>query len=802
MAKTGTKKSLVIVESPAKAKTINKYLGPSYEVKASMGHVRDLPPSGINVDIENNFEPTYAIMKGKSRTVTSLKAAAKKCDTLYLATDLDREGEAIAWHLAEILKMPPENTYRVVFNAITKSAIQEAFADPGKLDTDKVMAQQARRILDRIVGYQISPLLWKKVARGLSAGRVQSVAVKIVVEREREIRAFDPQEYWLIPGVFTVDLDADYNQKWLDFVAPKGEDEKGPTIAQQNEWLAEHNAFKADLYKVNGEKFHVDNDKDATKIFDSLKDAKFSIANLEKKQSKSRPSPPFITSTLQQAAANRLGFTAKRTMRVAQQLYEGIELGDMGSLGLITYMRTDSTHLSPEAVKEARHFIERQFGDKYMPEKGVFYASAKNAQQAHESIRPTDVDMTPDDIRPLVSEEQFKLYDLIWRRFVACQMSPARWDVTNIEIGADTSSGNCIFRTTGRTLVFDGFTKVWYTSSDQQHLPALELNQQLATVDIQPQQHFTKPPARYNEASLVKALEKEGIGRPSTYASIISTIQDRGYVEQEKRKFFATDMGEVVTDKLSEYFPRIMDIAFTRHMESQLDKIEEQHLDWISVLNEFYGPFKENLETATEQMKHAKAETTPSEYTCPDCSKPMVYRFGKSGKFLSCSDYPTCKFASPCDKEGKMIEQQESEHKCPNCGKPMLVKKGRFGEFLGCSGYPECKTILNIDKDGNVLPPKPPPEPSGVKCYKCKEGELVIRQSKRGPFLGCGRFPKCRTIISMKQLDNLKQLQEEGKWPPATYEEADEMLGRKKSGAAKTVKKVKKAKKKTAKKTS
>lgn len=800
MAKTGKNKSLVIVESPAKAKTINKYLGPGFEVKASMGHIRDLPPSGLNVDIENNFEPTYDIMKGKSRTVSSLKAAAKKCDTLYLATDLDREGEAIAWHLAEILKMPPENTYRVVFNAITKSAIQDAFAKPGKLDNGKVMAQQARRILDRIVGYQISPLLWKKVARGLSAGRVQSVAVKIVVEREREIRAFDPQEYWLMPGVFTVDLNENYQKAWLDFITPKSEDEKGPTVAQQNQWLAERNAFKAELYKVNDKKFHVDNEKDATKIFDSLSDAKFTVANLEKKESRSRPSPPFITSTLQQQAANRLGFTTKRTMRVAQQLYEGIELGDMGSLGLITYMRTDSTHLSPEAVNEARGFISRQFGDEYMPEKAIFYASGKNAQQAHEAVRPTDVDMTPVDIKPLVSDEQFRLYDLIWRRFMACQMSPARWDVTNIEIGTDTSVGKCIFRTTGRTLVFDGFTKVWLTSSEQQHLPALKTGQELTAVDIKADQHFTKPPARYNEASLVKALEKEGIGRPSTYASIISTIQDRNYVEQIDRKFNATELGEVVTDKLNEYFPRIMDIAFTRHMEGQLDKIEEQHLDWLSVLNEFYSPFKKNLETAIEQMKHAKAETKPSEYTCPECSEPMVYRFGKSGTFLSCSAYPKCKFASQCDREGKMIEQEESEHKCPNCDKPMLVKRGRFGEFLGCSGYPECKTILNIDKDGNVLPPKPPPEPSGVKCYKCKEGELVIRQSKRGPFLGCGRFPKCRTIISIKEVDRLKQLQKEGKWPPATYEEADEILGRKKS-AKKAVKKTKKTTKKTKKKT-
>lgn len=792
MAKSSTKKSLVIVESPAKAKTINKYLGPGYEVKASMGHVRDLPSKGINVDIENNFTPTYEITPGRRRTVASLKAAAKKCGSLYLATDLDREGEAIAWHLAQILGIKEERTYRVIFNAITKSAIQSAFANPGKLDNDKVMAQQARRILDRIVGYQISPLLWKKIARGLSAGRVQSVAVKIIVQREREIRQFKPREYWLIPAVFTSDLDSNYHQAWADFVTPKGDDDKGPSAADQNDWLTRRNAFKAELYEVAGKKFHADNEPAAKQIFDALKRAKFTVADLEKKESTSRPSPPFITSTLQQAAANRLGFSAKRTMSIAQQLYEGIELGEMGSLGLITYTRTDSVHLSPEAITEARTFVKRQFGTDYLPDKAIHYAAAKSAQQAHESIHPTDVDLVPEDIRPLVSADQYRLYDIIWRRFVACQMAPARWAVTNVQVGADTSAGKCVFRTTGRTLVFDGFTKVWPTSSEQQHLPALQMGQALAAVDIRQEQHFTKPPARYNEASLVKALEKEGIGRPSTYASIISTIQDRGYVAQKERKFHATELGEVVTDKLNEYFPRIMDVAFTRHMEEQLDKIEEQHLDWLSVLNEFYGPFKENLEKASEEMKHAKAETKPSEYTCPDCGKPLVYRFGKSGTFLGCSAFPACRFASPCDNEGKMVQQLVTEHKCPKCGKAMLLKRGRYGSFLGCSGYPDCQTILNFDKQGNIRPPKQPPQPTGIKCHKCKEGELVIRKSRRGPFLGCNRFPKCRTIVSFGQLEQLKQLQAEGKWPPKSIEEADEILGREKKTAKRTKKSAKK----------
>ncbi len=788
MAKASKRKSLVIVESPAKAKTINKYLGPGFEVKASMGHIRDLPSKGINVDIENDFKPTYEISPGKGRTVTSLKAAAKKSDTLYLATDLDREGEAIAWHLSEVLGFPGKDTYRVVFNAITRSDIQRAFANPGRINMDKVMAQQARRILDRIVGYQISPLLWKKVTWGLSAGRVQSVAVKIIVLREREIRAFEPKEYWLIPAVFTTDIKTDHIAGWAEFLASAKDPDKGRTIAEQNKWLQKHNAFKAELITVNNEKFEAADGAKANKILDALKTADFRVADLNTKRVTSKPSPPFITSTLQQAAANRLGFTAKRTMRVAQQLYEGIDMGSMGALGLITYMRTDSTHLSSEALDAARNYISRNIGAEYLPEKPNIFAAKKSAQQAHEAIRPTDPDLPPDEIKQFLTDEQFKLYDLIWRRFLSCQMPPAQWDTTAVQIEAETGLGPCRYKATGRVLVFDGFTKLWPTSSADQHLPKMTVADSLAVIDIQAKQNFTKPPARYTEASLVKALEKEGIGRPSTYASIITTIQDRKYVEKIDRKFHATDVADIVTDKLCEFFPNIMDIAFTRHMEEQLDKIEEQHIDWLGVLNEFYGPFKENLDQAAETMKHAKAETTPSEYKCPKCKKPMVYRFGKNGKFLSCSTYPKCKFAAPCDKDGIMLEEKESEHKCPNCNKPMIHKHGRFGPFLGCSGYPDCKTILGIDKDGNILPPKPPPEPTGVKCYKCKEGSLVIRQSKKGPFIGCNKFPKCRTIISIKQLDNLKKLQEDGKWPPETWEQADELLGRKSAKAKRTKK--------------
>jgi DNA topoisomerase-1 len=797
MAKKETNgKSLVIVESPAKAKTINKYLGSGFDVLASMGHVRDLPVKEFGVDIEKKFEPTYAIMPGKSKVVTALKSAAKNCKDIYLATDLDREGEAIAWHLAHILGVPADRVYRVIFNAITHSAIKQAFANPGRIDIDKVMAQQARRILDRIVGYQISPLLWKKVARGLSAGRVQSVAVKMIVGREREIRSFKPEEYWLIPAVFTTDLGSHYGPQWQDFIniGPGAPGDKGPTVDQQNVWLARHNAFKAEIYKVGDEKYKASNAQQAKHIYEAAKNAKFKIRGVEKKESSSRPGPPFITSTLQQAAANRLGFSTKRTMAIAQQLYEGVDLGEeMGRLGLITYMRTDSTHISPEAISEARNFIHKHFGEAYLPEKANMFSDKKSAQAAHEAIRPTDVDMTPEDIRSLVGEEQYKLYDLIWRRFVACQMSPAKWDVTNLDISADTAIGKVgstsltkiWYKTTGRALVFDGFTKVWNIPSAEPQLPKVSDGQELATVEIKSEQHFTKPPARFTEASLVKALEKEGIGRPSTYAAIISTIQERGYVEQKERKLYATDLGEVVTDKLEEYFPKIMDVAFTRYMEEQLDKIEEQHLDWVHVLSEFYGPFKQSLAIATAQMQHAKAETTPSEYECPKCGAPLVYRFGRKGKFLSCSRYPECKFAWQCDKEGKMVEQKVSEHKCPTCGKPLVHRTGRFGAFLGCSDYPNCKTIVRLDKEGNIAPPKPPAEPTGLKCYKCRGGELVIRQSKKGPFMGCNRYPKCRTIISIKQKDDLLKLQSEGKWPPKTAEEADTILGRKTSSSRK-----------------
>ncbi|MBN2212456.1 MAG: type I DNA topoisomerase [Sedimentisphaerales bacterium] len=788
MAKTKSdisQKSLVIVESPAKAKTINRYLGDNYEVIASMGHIRDLPGKNMGVDLSNDFEPTYEIIPTRKKTITTLKAAQKKAEMVYLATDLDREGEAIAWHLTQALGIPPKRSRRVVFNAITKTAIQQAFSHPHELDMDKVNAQQARRILDRIVGYEISPLLWKKVARGLSAGRVQSVAVKLIVEREREILAFIPEEFWKITGIFSVTNDPKLASAYASFLDQNGE--KGPTAQQRGQWLYDHQSLEALLASVAGKEFRPNNANDAQNVHKALNNATFSVKEVKTRRTNTNPSAPFITSTLQQQAANRLGFAAKRTMRIAQQLYEGIEIKGLGSLGLITYMRTDSTHLAPDAIKTVREYINATFGANYLPETPNSYTSSnKAAQEAHEAIRPTDVTLSPDKLKKDLNDEQFKLYDLIWRRFVACQMAAGQWDVTSVAIAADTPLGEAIFKTTGRKLVFDGYMKVngLNVGQDNQLLPHLEQEQNVFAIKTEPSQHFTTPPARYSEASLVKALEAEGIGRPSTYASIISTIQDRGYVEQIDKRFHPTDLGIVVTDKLNEHFPRVMDVAFTRHMEEQLDKVEEQHLDWVQVLHEFYDPFKETLDRAHEEMQHAKAETQPSDYTCPECDKPLVYRFGKNGRFLSCSNYPECKFASPCDRDGKMVQPEETEHKCPNCGKPMILRKGRFGSFLGCSDYPECKTTLKLDKEGNPLPPKDPPQPSGVRCYKC-EGELVIRQSKRGPFLGCGRFPRCRTIVSIKQLDHLKELQSEGQWPPDSWEKADELLGRNKSAAEK-----------------
>ena len=779
MAKTNGK-NLVIVESPAKAKTINKYLGDDYVVKASMGHVRDLPSSGMGVDLKT-FVPEYEVLESRGKVISELKKLAKESSRVYLATDLDREGEAIAWHLKEALGIPDAKARRVIFNAITKSEIQKAFGKPMSIDMDRVNAQQARRILDRIVGYEISPLLWRKVARGLSAGRVQSVAVRLVVEREREIEAFVPSEYWKIGGIFTTETDGNTCQtlgaKWSEFLTKTGNGER--TKVERERWLAEHHAFVAELVELAGEKFEAGNKDDARKAAELLgfvldrdqttedADAKgpgkyltklqghlaecppFTVRAIERKRTTSKPPAPFITSTLQQSASSRLSFGAQRTMRLAQTLYE---------TGYISYMRTDSTNLSSEAVTMARDFIKRQFGDRYLPEKPNAYASSnKSAQEAHEAIRPTDVNFTPADAKAKLGADEWKLYQLIWNRFVACQMPPAEFDQTTVTLAASTKGGDAVFRATGRKLVFDGFMRVAGVSSEDQLLPELTERQPVTPVEINPTQHFTQPPPRFTEASLVKALEQLGIGRPSTYASIIQTIQDREYVQQHDRRFHATMLGSIVTDKLMQGFPDIMDVQFTAGMEDQLDAIEEKHLDWIKLLRDFYGPFHQEVEHALDKLEHAGG--TPSPYPCPKCGKPMVYRISKNGFFLACSD-KECKTTQPVDQQGKPTVREVSEYKCPTCGREMIKRRGRFGEFLGCSGYsikdekgePVCSTIINLDKEGKPLPPKTPPIPTAIKCDK-DGGVMLLRDGKRGPWLGCANFPKCRGMKGLSKLE-------------------------------------------------
>jgi DNA topoisomerase-1 len=770
-------KHLVIVESPAKAKTINKYLGDGYIVKASMGHVRDLPSKGMGVDLKT-FVPDYEVLESRSKIIGELRKLVKESDQVYLATDLDREGEAIAWHLKEALAIPDNRVHRVIFNAITKGEIQKAFQNPHAIDIDRVNAQQARRILDRIVGYEISPLLWRKVAKGLSAGRVQSVAVRLVVERERAINAFIPAEFWKIDGVFTADgsAAAKVSEQWIDFLTNTGNGDR--TKLERDRWLAEHGAFVAELVELAGKKFEPDNKDDArkaaellgiivsqeqttddpeakgpakrlTKIVGRLGQAPpFTVRSVEKKRVTSKPSAPFITSTLQQAASSRLSYGAQRTMRIAQTLYES---------GHITYMRTDSTNLSADAITMARKFIEKEYGPKYLPAKANTYASSnKSAQEAHEAIRPTDASFTPADAHSKLGPDEYRLYQLIWNRFVGCQMAPAEFDQTTVTIAATTKGGEAIFRASGRKLVFDGFMKVAGVASEDQLLPDLAEKKPVFPIEIRPSQHFTQPPPRFSEATLVKELEKLGIGRPSTYASIIQTIQDREYVEQIDRRFHATMLGMIVTDKLIQAFPEIMDVQFTAGMELKLDEIEMNHLDWIKLLKDFYGPFHETVDGALDKIEHAGGSASP--YLCDKCGKPMVYRISKTGFFLSCSNYPECDGIKSVDKQGKPKLREVSEFKCPNCGREMRKMKGRFGEFLGCSGYMqkkadgsrECETILNLDKEGKPMPPKPKVM-TPIKCEKCGS-PMILRDSKRGPFLGCSSFPKCRATKQVAKL--------------------------------------------------
>ncbi len=842
-------KSLVIVESPAKAKTINRYLGDDFKVMASYGHVRDLPAHDLGIDFENNFEPVYEVLASKRKVVSSLKKLAKDAPTVYLATDLDREGEAIAWHLVSALGLENTPTERVVFNEITKSAIQEAFSHPHKLDMAKVNAQQARRLLDRIVGYQLSPLLQSKIGKGLSAGRVQSVAVRLIVDREREIRAFIPEEHWRLHGCFATDpatLDK-LSNAWNKFLEKSEKTKSGLTVKARNKWLSEHECLYAELTTLNGKSFKPTDVKEAREVAEYLgfvvekvdesdweayaklqlkqtaiigaivagKAPAFEISEIQKRRTKSKPNGPFTTASLQQAASSELGFSPSRTMRVAQQLYEGIEFGGSeGPVGLITYMRTDSTHLSKDSVAAARDLIGKDFGDKHLPAKPNVYGSSKRAQEAHEAVRPSDVTLRPADIMAHLSAEQTKLYGLIWRRFVACQMTPAEWDSTSVLIKAPTPKGEAIFRTSGRRLVFDGYLRVMgLPDTDDVVLPALSEGQELGMLQLKPEQHYTSPPARYGEASLVKKLEAEGIGRPSTYAAIIQTIQDRQYVELTDKKLHPSAIGEVVTDSLMEHFPKVMDFQFTSFMEEELDKVEDAGLEWQDVLSEFYIPFKAALDSAGANMQRARSQ--PSEFICTECGREMVYRIGKKGRFLSCSGYPNCKVAMNIDAEGQPVADVVADEPCPLCGKDLILRKSRIGPFLGCTGYPECSHTQPSDEQGvplkkvneediketcpeckaemsvkfsrgrsflgcsaypkckatqplpdGVYVEKPKPAEAGVRCDKCGRN-IVIRTGRRGPFLSCSGFPRCRNAMPMDKVDHLRALEEAGEIPEA-----------------------------------
>ena len=688
------KKNLVIVESPAKARTLSKLLGSNYSLKASMGHVRDLPRSQLGVNIEKGFAPKYVVPRAKSKIVNELKQAAKAAATVYLATDPDREGEAISWHLAQVTKWSRIPYRRVIFHEITKGAIERAFAKPRSIDMKLVNAQQARRILDRLVGYKISPLLWRNVRRGLSAGRVQSVALRIIVDREREIEQFIPVEYW--------------------------------TIEAELAKTAQVPTFRAVLIGfTDGTKLDIHNEPEATEIGEELKQASYKVIKASVKKATRQPAPPFITSTLQQEAWRKLRFPAKLTMSVAQELYEGLPIGDEGSVGLITYMRTDSTRVARSAVTEAREFIASKYGSQYVPQHArSFVTRVKGAQEAHEAIRPTKIWREPSLLKPHLSDAQFKLYQLIWKRMVASQMSAATFDNTTVDIQARRphAKADYLLRTSRSVNTFDGFMILYIEGKDETEekpsatLPQLEKGDKLKLVELFPEQHFTQPPPRFTEATLIKMLEQWGIGRPSTYAPILSTIQERGYVDKAGGSFQPTKLGFVVNDLLNKHFPDIVDIEFTAHMEEELDKVANENKDWVMVVQDFYTPFEQSLQSASELMERVKLEELTDEI-CPQCGKPLVIKFGRYGKFLACSGYPECRYTKPF--------QVKIGVKCPQCGSELVERRSKKKRtFYGCSSYPDCKFILNT----RPLP-QPCPQCGGLlityrrnlaKCTKCQ----------------------------------------------------------------------------------
>jgi DNA topoisomerase I len=749
-------KSLVIVESPAKAKTIEKYLGKGFEVLASVGHIMDLPKKEIGVELENRtFEPTLIVSPGKEKVVAQLKREAAKADEIYLAPDPDREGEAIAYHLALQLgtsAKEKKKIRRVTFNEITKSAVQEAFKHPRDLDQDLVASQQTRRVLDRLVGYQVSPLLWKKVRRGLSAGRVQTVAVRLVVEREREIGAFNPVENWTLDAVLYPEKQAETKLK-AHFVGIDGEPSRVANGKDKD---------GKDLFISNA----LPDKKSMDEVTGALQDAQWSLVSVQATEKQRRPQAPFITSQLQRDAANKLGFNVRRTMGVAQRLYEGIDVGAEGIVGLITYMRTDSPRVSPEAIAGARERITKQLGAKYLPKTPNLYKGKKAAQDAHEAIRPTDVSRTPDSIARYLTEEQLKLYRLIWQRFLASQMAPAVFDVTTAKIAAVSAktSKTYDFRLSGSVLRFDGFLKVYEVAEKDDEddeagnkLPNLDKVKKLELDKLDSEQHFTQPPPRYNEASLVKVLEERGIGRPSTYASIINTIQDREYVTKIGGRFYPTEIGMVVCDLLVKNFPYIFDVAYTAKLEEELDEIEEGNEKWTDLLNGFYGHFEDELKDADAKMEDIKRMEKPTNEKCDLCGSPLVLKWGKFGSFFACSAYDkkdksSCTFtkentaAKPEMNTPEAHEAGEAEEYCDNCGRVMVLRRGPFGMFMSCPGFnedPPCKTFRKLTQKQQQK--QSTPKPTGEDCPQCGK-PLVLRQGAYGEFVSCSGYPKCKYV--------------------------------------------------------
>ena len=707
--------NLVIVESNAKTKTIKKFLGKDYTVLSSVGHLKDLPKGKLGVEIEDDFEPTYITIRGKGKILNDLKRAANNSSAVYIATDPDREGEAIAWHIQEEIKNKNANTYRIQFNEITKSAVLAAINNPKEIDLKRVEAQKARRVLDRLVGYKISPILWNTIFRGLSAGRVQSVALRLIIEREMEIEEFVPQEYWSIEAQV-----------------------QG----------AKTEPFLSKLFKIQGKKPEIHDKEYCDSILEDLKSKKYSVKSITEKQVSRKPAPPFTTSTLQQEAAKRLGYSTKKIMMIAQQLYEGIDITGEGSVGLITYMRTDSTRIADEAIQSVREFIYNRYSGDYLPDKPNIYKAKKNIQDAHEAIRPTSMKREPKKLKKSLTAEQFKLYELIWNRFIACQMKPAKLKQTTIDISAGDKEDKekYIFRTTGSIIVFRGFLQVFddykETNGDNEKekefiMPRdLVVGEQVALLDLISDQHFTKPPARFSESSLVKELDNLGIGRPSTYALIISTLMLRKYIEKNNRQLRPTDLGRTVNKILVLNFPDLFNVKFTARMENELDKVEDGELEYIKVMHDFYKPFDKALKHVEEHKNEIKESLMEdADETCPKCGSQLIVRWGRNGKFIGCSSYPDCKYTKPLEEE--TVESGV----CEKCGRPMVVKIGRYGKFLACSGYPECNNAK--------------PFTIGVPCPKdgC-DGEIIERRSRRGKtFYGCSNYPKCDFVSWNKPVD-------------------------------------------------